>query len=144
MRGPTRILVACVSLALALSAVPASAHHRSGPCNLHRRDDETVRQHSKRLIRCAADRWPVRGGAGKAVCIAKHESGLDPKATSPGGAYLGLFQHSADAWPDRFQQWTKRGWDLSDSALSGRTNTIVTIRMASANGWGPWAGVDGC
>jgi hypothetical protein len=144
VRGPTRILTTVVAtLLLVLGGVPARAEG-VGPCDLARAEGETARQLSRRLIRCATERWPVNGGAARAICIADHESGLDPRATSPGGAYLGLFQHSAEAWPDRYREWSRPAWGLDESALSARTNVIVTIRMVNAGGWGPWAGVDGC
>jgi hypothetical protein len=103
-----------------------------------------VRSFSKRLIRCAAERWEVPGGPEKAICIAEAESHLNPRATSEGGEYLGLFQHSAEAWPDRYEAWTRPAWELDESALSGRTNAIVTIRMVNDGGWGPWEDVGGC
>lgn len=144
MRGPIRALALVASLALLAGTAPASAQDRPGPCALDQGDGETIRQHSKRLIRCAVDRWPVHGGATKAICIADVESGLNPDARSAGGTYLGLFQHSAELWPDRYDTWTRRVWELDESALSGRTNTIVTIRMVNANGWGSWADVGDC
>lgn len=144
MRGPTRIVVLVCALILLAVPVPVSAHHRLGPCDLHQRQGETVRQHSKRLIRCAVGLWPVGGGSTKAICIADAESHLNPGTKSADGTYLGLFQHSAVAWPDRFDTWTRRAWELGPSALSGRSNAIVAIRMVSANGWGPWRGVGDC
>jgi hypothetical protein len=144
VRAPIRaFLLSLVVLGLLVPALPVSAGE-AGPCDLARRENEPVRQLSKRLIRCAADRWAVPGGAEKAICIARAESDLNPDAVSAGGDYLGLFQHSAAAWPDRYREWTRPSWGLDDSALSGRTNAIVTIRMVNANGWGPWSGVDGC
>jgi hypothetical protein len=86
----------------------------------------------------------VPGGAETAICIADVESGLHPEATSETGEYLGLFQHAAEAWPGRYETWTREAWALDESALSGRTNAIVTIRMVNANGWGPWEGVGDC
>ena len=56
---------------------------------------------------------------------------------------LGLFQHSAAAWPSRFASYTKPKWKLSNNALNGRSNTVVTIRMIRAAGWRPWDGA-GC
>ena len=97
----------------------------------------------KRLIRCAVALWPIRGGAKKAICVADRESHLNPSARSATGKYLGLFQHSAAAWPSRFTSYTKTKWKLSSDALNGRSNTIVTIRMIRAGGWGPWKGA-GC
>ena len=90
----------------------------------------------RRRIRCAVDRFgPVGGDAERAICIAKRESGLIPTTESPAtGMYLGLFQHSAKMWPDRYMQWTRPVWQLSDKATNGRTNAIVTIRMVHAAG----------
>jgi hypothetical protein len=123
------------------SATPARA---DGPCDLALREGERIPHRMARIIRCATDRWPVRGGAERAICIAERESGLDPKATSAHRAYVGIYQHRALDWPDRFSTWTRRVWALDDSALIGRSNIIVAIRMVNANGWGPWRGVDGC
>ena len=122
----------------------ASAELRRGPCDLVRADDETVRLYSRRLIRCAAERWEVPGGPRRAVCIAEAESHLDPEATSADGSYVGLFQHSAEAWPERYAAWTRPAWELDESPLSGRTNAIVTMRMVNAQGWGAWADVGDC
>ena len=144
MRGPTRILITVVALALLAPAVPALAHHREGPCDIHQLEDEGVRSHMKRIIRCAVERWDVDGGADTAICIAIAESDLNPEASSAEGAYLGLYQHSAEAWPDRYDAWTRPAWELDEDALSGRTNAIVTIRMVSENGWGAWSGVGDC
>jgi len=145
VRGPPRSLVTLlmVFLAAAALAAPASANDLPGPCAIDRAD-QTVHAWVKDLIRCAAKRWEVPGGAAKAICIAKAESGLNPKRASDDGAYLGLFQHSAEAWPDRYDAWTLKAWELDPRARNGRTNTIVTIRMVNANGWGDWKGVGDC
>ena len=140
VRRVAPILLVALALALIAPAV-ARADHLPGPCDRHREDGETVRSQMKRIIRCAVDRWEVPDGARRAICIADRESNLDPKAESATGEYLGLFQHSADAWPDRYEDWTHPSWELPDNALHGRTNAVVTIRMVNANGWGPWAGV---
>jgi hypothetical protein len=96
------------------------------------------------VIRCAVERWSVPGGAEKAICIADAESGLNPEARSAGGVYLGLFQHPAKGWPDRYREWTRESWELDETALSGRTNAIVTARIVNAEGWGAWHGVGDC
>jgi hypothetical protein len=148
MRGPLRLLaillVSGLMSGLVVGAAPVAAAPAVGPCDLRRGEDEGIRTFSRRLIRCAVDRWEVPGGADKAICIADAESNLNPRATSAGGEYLGLFQHSAEAWPDRYETWTRPGWGLDDSALSGRTNAVVTIRMVNEDGWGPWEGVGDC
>jgi hypothetical protein len=140
-RAPGLLAAAVTAIALLVPvAGPASA---AGPCDLPMTEDETVRHRMVRIIRCATARWPVRGGAERAICIADRESGLDPKARSPDRTYLGIYQHSAKEWPDRYQSWTLPSWELDDSALVGRTNIIVAIRMANVDGWDAW-GVDGC
>lgn len=122
-------------LATLLLPSPAPAHHAEGPCDMHRMDGEGVRHFSKRLIRCAVRSFgPVGGGLETAICIARRESGLRPDASSQTGMYLGLYQHSAEYWPDRYDTWTLTRWDMPESALSGRTNAVVTIRMVSAAG----------
>ena len=136
--------LAAATVAITVSALAPTVAHAAGPCDLSLRVGERVTHRMTRLIRCATARWPVRGGADKAICIADHESGLNPKARSHRGAYLGIFQHSAAMWPDRFDTWTRRVWQLDDNALIGRSNIVVAIRMVSANGWGPWRGIDGC
>jgi hypothetical protein len=115
----------------------ASAHHDRGPCDFHRTTDETIRHFSKRQIRCAVERFgPVPGGRTRAVCIAERESGLDPEAASPTELYLGLYQHAAAYWDVRYDTWTRPVWELPTSALEGRTNAVVTIRMVrDLGGW---------
>jgi hypothetical protein len=125
------------------SQLDRGAPRISGPCALFRLEGEAIQDFSKRLIECAADRWPVEGGAEKAICIADRESGLIPTASSPSGMYVGLFQHSAADWARRYDEWTRPYWRLKENPYNGRTNAIVTMRMVNAEGWGPWAGV-GC
>ena len=144
MRVRLRVLLPALILVMVLSPVAARADHRPGPCNVHPGQDESVVSHMKRIIRCAVEEWDVGGGAERAICVADAESHLNPDAGSNDGEYLGLFQHIATAWPDRYETWTRPGWDLPESAFSGRTNTIVTIRMVHENGWGPWHGVGDC
>jgi hypothetical protein len=115
----------------------------AGPCALVREDGEAIQDYSIRLIKCAVDRWAVPGDAEKAICIAQRESGLIPTATSPTGQYVGLFQHSAAEWPNRYAEWTRPSWQLKENPLNGRTNAIVTMRIVNAEGWAAWAGA-GC
>lgn len=142
--GRRRAIVAAVLTTIVLAPAGSASADHPGPCAKHRQEDETTRRFMRRLIRCAARRWEVPEGAPKAICIAHRESGLDPNAVSePEGLYLGLFQHSGEYWPDRYESWTRPRWDLRRSALNGRTNAIVTIRMVHDIGWGPWEG-EGC
>jgi hypothetical protein len=114
-----------------------------GPCALVRGAGEAIQDFSIRLITCAADKWPVEGGAEKAICIADRESGLIPTASSSTGMYVGLFQHSAADWARRYDEWTKPWWQLKENPYNGRTAAIVTMRIANAEGWAAWAGA-GC
>jgi hypothetical protein len=140
-----RAVAAAIATAVVLSAAltPALARRRVGPCDLRRQRTETLAAHERELIRCATNHWRVFGGYRKALCIAKRESGLDPKAVSDDGKYLGLYQHARRYWPDRYLTYAKPQWELIDSALVGRTNAIVTIRMVHDVGWDPWRG-KGC
>lgn len=126
-------VVTLLVVAGSLAATPAAAHHRPGPCDFHRLDGESVQHYSRRRIVCAVERFgPVPGGVERAICIARRESGLDPTATSsPTGEYRGLFQHDRDFWPARYDRYARPVWELSSSALNGRTNAIVTIRMVA-------------
>jgi hypothetical protein len=142
--GTIALAVVLASPALASTTGPRAQPTRvAGPCALAREDGETIQDFSIRLITCAADRWPVPGGADKAICIARRESGLVPTASSPTGEYVGLFQHSAAAWPDRYAEWTRPVWQLKENPFNGRTASVVTLRMVNADGWGPWSGA-GC
>jgi hypothetical protein len=136
------LLAACPAL-----ASPAGTHvppqRVSGPCAIVREDGEAIQDFSIRLITCAADRWPVPGGADQAICIARRESGLVPTASSPSGEFVGLFQHSAAAWPDRYAEWTRPVWQLKENPFNGRTASVVTMRMVNVDGWGAWSGA-GC
>jgi hypothetical protein len=137
-RFVTVTLLGALLIPATLVAAPAaSAHHDTGPCDFHRIADETIHHFSKRQIRCASERFgPIPGGRRRAVCIATRESGLDPEASSATGLYLGLFQHAAAYWDHRYDTWTRPVWGLPDSALEGRTNAIVTIRMVrDLGGW---------
>ncbi len=155
MRRNRRILVIATPVMglLAMSVFAASPAFASrllateprvpGPCALVRESGEAIQDFSIRLITCAADKWPVEGGAEKAICIADRESGLIPTASSPTGMYVGLFQHSAADWPRRYDEWTRPWWQLKENPYNGRTAAIVTIRISNAEGWAAWAGA-GC
>ena len=133
------LLVVALAAPVSILAGSTAAAVRSAPrpCDLPRRDGETIRHLSRRLISCAVGAFgPVSGGATRAICIAKRESDLVPTASSATGMYLGLYQHAAAYWPYRYDAYTRASWDLSSSALSGRSNAIVTIRMVHAmGGW---------
>jgi hypothetical protein len=50
-----------------------------------------------------------------------------------------VFQHRLPYWNGRFDSLTSRWWHLRPSVYNGRTNVIVSIRMAHFGGWGAWS-----
>jgi hypothetical protein len=88
----------------------------------------------KRLIRCAARRWNVRGGPDKAVSVARCESRFNPDAYN-GGGYAGVYQQATRYWPSRATTYGFRDY----SVYNGRANIMVSVRMAHRGGWGPWS-----
>ncbi len=138
-----RTFLTTLAAGLVLATAPAaSARHAAGPCDFHRDQGVTVRQHSRAQIRCAVGRWDVPGGANVALCIAERESGLLPWAESGDGMNKGLFQQHVNYWHGNYETYTRPAWDLPRRILSGRTNTVVSIRMAHDVGWRPWGGRD--
>ena len=137
---PRRFLATVVTLPLIFLLVAMAPTHAKpgvGPCDLTAKSGESVAHLMRRRITCSVDRFgPVGGGAARAICIAKRESGLDPRAESATGEYLGLFQQSSTMWPGRYKAWTRTSWQLSKNAKNGRSNALVTIRMVhAAGGW---------
>ena len=140
----TRSRVAALALVVALTGslvlVAAPAAQATGPCDFGRGEDQGVRAYMRDVIRCAVGRWSVRGGPRTALCIAKRESGLLPWAESSNGINKGLYQQHIDYWANNYDTYTRPAWALEKRILNGRTNAIVSIRMAHAGGWGPWGG----
>ena len=136
-----RATLCALTIGLVLMAAPAAqAHHAPGPCDFHRAPDESVRQHSRNQIRCAAGLWDVPGGAAVALCIARRESGLIPWAESADGMNKGLFQQHVRYWDTNYDTYTRPVWRLRSTIINGRTNAIVSVRMAHSIGWDPWGG----
>ena len=140
-----RIVAVTVMVAAAVpftAGIASASQDRPGPCALTMEEGETVQANSRELIRCAVRRWDVPGGAAVALCIAKRESGLIPWAESGDGINKGLFQQHVNYWSGNYDNYTAPTWQLKRNILNGRTNTIVSIRMAHDIGWGPWGGRD--
>lgn len=117
---------------LPLMPLPATAGRRV-PRSVCRIDWRKNKREVKKLIRCATERWHVRGGARKAIRVAICESGLNPRAYGNGNG--GVFQQRIVYWKARARQYGMRG----KSVYNGRANIIVSIRMAHNVGWGPWS-----
>jgi hypothetical protein len=72
------------------------------------------------------------GNDRKAIRVATCESSLNPKATSPGGKYLGLWQFSKATWQD----YGGPGDDPRD--VSAYRQTLVAWRLFEDRRWDPW------
>jgi hypothetical protein len=88
----------------------------------------------RKMIRCAARRWPVTGGAHKALSVARCESHFNTDAYNPSG-YAGVYQQATRYWPGRSYTYGFRDY----SVFNGRANIMVSIRMAHRHGWDPWS-----
>lgn len=97
----------------------------------------------KGLIRCAVRRWPVEGGAPKAISVFECESSLFPWASSNGNLGIGQLRF----WTDRVGRYLRGRWfndaqwhrihTVPHGAFVARANVIVSVRLAHS-GWGPW------
>jgi hypothetical protein len=124
----------CIGLAVWGAALPARAHRAPlVPRPVCHHDWREGTRELKQLITCAARRWGVPGGARKALAVARCESGLRPRAYNPAG-YAGVYQQALVYWDERARHFGFAG----RSPFNGRANVIVSLRMASAVGWGPW------
>lgn len=95
----------------------------------------------RRTLECVVGRFgPIAGGIDEARAVGSCESGWN-RLASNGGAYLGLFQHAASAWPGRVAWAMPDGWRVGpwSSWRNSRAQIVVTVRMVHAGGWGPWA-----
>ena len=131
------ILTAILTLSPASTAQAASrvesryVYTSDKICDIPWRDGVTQ---VKRLIRCSAHHWHVN--VDKALAIANRESHFRPRAYNSYSCASGLYQHICGYWPDRAFKFGFKG----RSAFNGRANIIVTMKMVSRVGWGPWGG----
>jgi hypothetical protein len=72
------------------------------------------------------------GNDRKAIRVADCESSLNPKATSPGGTYLGLWQFSRATWRD----YGGPGDDPRD--VSAYRQTLIAWKLFQDRRWAPW------
>jgi hypothetical protein len=136
-RFPATLFLASVLLVAPAASLTATADAREvgvspDVCRVHWR---TSSWHVRRLIRCAADRWNVPGGARMALYIAGRESNFQPRAYNSYSGASGIFQHLRRYWPSRADAYGFDGW----SAFNARANIMVTMRMVHRLGsWSPW------
>jgi len=79
-------------------------------------------------------RW-FGGESGTAIRVARCESGLNPRAVSPGGGNHGLFQIN-DVHQGTFQSVTGQPWS---AVYDAEANTRFAHWLWSQQGWSPWA-----
>ena len=130
-------LTLALTVALAIPLAPtATARESKIPATVCRYDWRKGEWHVKQLIRCAAERWRVPGGARMALYVAGRESHYRPKAYNAYSGASGIFQHLSRYWPGRADTFGFGGW----SAFNARANIMVTMRMVrSAGDWSHWS-----
>lgn len=125
----------------------ATSTRQLGPCDQERFLRITPKEWSpsivRGLIRCVVARWPVAGGAPKAIAVFSCESSLFPWASSNGNLGIGQLRF----WPDRVHRYLRARWfnaaqwsrirAVPNGAFLARANVIVSVRLAHS-GWGPW------
>jgi hypothetical protein len=73
------------------------------------------------------------GNDDKAIAVADCESALNPKATSPGGTYLGL-------WQFHIETWHNYGGSGDPRDHPPKTQTQVAWNVYLDHGWDAWPG----
>lgn len=73
------------------------------------------------------------GNDDKAIDVADCESGLNPRASSPGGTYLGL-------WQFHIETWRNYGGTGDPRDHSPQVQTQVAWSLFQDHGWGAWPG----
>lgn len=119
------------------------AHAGTPPCRWIKWNRGVAQR--ERLIRCAARHWAVPGGYGRAIEIARCESGpgLDPRALYHGSA--GVYQHQTKYWRARAVKYLAGPrWKVDEHRVpvwNAWANVVVSFMMASDPdiGWGPWS-----
>jgi hypothetical protein len=125
-------------LALSLFLAPTTADWRWDECRFNDGSSTWTSREVRQEIRCATQKWPVPGGATRAIAIALCESGTDLQDAG-GDGYAGPFQQSERYWPDRRRHYKPAGWELARNPAHPRANVIVSIRQAHGSGWGAWS-----
>jgi hypothetical protein len=93
----------------------------------------------RKTIDCALDRWPADRAT--VYAIAERESGLNARAlNTEGSGACGVFQHIGfTPRLQKFNQQVPQG-NAGPSCFNGRSNVLVSVRIMSNSGFGPWGG----
>jgi len=102
--------------------------------------DDWRNREVKLEIRCAVRHWSVPGGVSKALDVARCESGFNEEAVSSTGC-SGVYQFTAGTWSSVKERWSKfmKRWSLRGNVFNARSNVLLAIRKAHADGWGAWS-----
>src|SRR5262245_11738598 len=111
---------------------------RNGECRFQSLDKAAWTPREEYLTAvCATDKAGV--SLPVFLAIGQCESGWNRFANN-GGSYLGLFQHAAGAYVGRIHAYNPPAWDrgLSERWTNSRGQIVMSARMMSAVGTGPW------
>lgn len=138
MRAMTVILTAVLALGiLSIPGANASGNHEVRFCRTSNGNGWSNRD-VEQAIRCADQRWHVPGRAARAIRVAKCESGLNEHDAN--SCCSGVFQQNRRYWDGRRRRLNPHhGWKLAPSVYNARTNVVISLRMASRDGWGAWS-----
>lgn len=151
-----RFLTATLIATLLIGSVemsPAIARPHASPCDgraIRRTHPELgipeVQRRVAHTIKCAERRFPVSGGAARAICIGRREGGLWPWSKNASGSW-GTFQVIESTWQSWWRayplvrRWIKHSYhgDPAQIRLDPYAGVILAIR-AMHDSLAPWAG----
>ena len=131
-----RYLLLCLCLATPAQAATIDDHPKVERCADHH--PWTQVQERAPLLWCIAHTYDPPGSPRYAISVARCESGTDLQDTYAGDGFVGTYQHITDQWYGRWRVWGK-GIGVKSSPTNVLSQAVVSIRMALAVGWGPWA-----
>lgn len=116
-----------------VASAPSRAREYSAEGSRPEVEGRWTRAEVKRVIRQAALRWGL--SAEKMLRVAECESGLNPRAQSPSGKYVGLYQFERASWETRARWAGYEGRPWWDPVANANTaGWLVT----EGGGWGHW------
>lgn len=90
-----------------------------------------------RMLRCAEQMYPVRGGLDKVMRVVDCESKFNPFAVSDSGRHIGLFQHDQRYWMTRWHKWSLDR--MPKNPTNAWANIMVSMRIIHFYGWSAWS-----
>jgi hypothetical protein len=95
----------------------------------------------QKTIREAVDRWPVPGGLRTAFRVAQCESGYYPYSDNAYSSAAGVYQMLDSTWASWLTSFRAihPHWKVRSSVYNARSNVLVAISHAHAQGWSAWS-----